>query len=113
MVKKLTLAAMLFSALQVSAQIKLARIFSDHMVLQRSKPVQIWGWAKTGEKISVSLAGNTKNTKAGKNGEWLVTLPPMMAGGPHELMVKGNNSIALKDIMVGEVWLCSGQSNME
>ncbi len=102
-----------FSTLQISAQVKLARIFNDHMVIQRSKPIQVWGWAKAGEKISVSLAGNTQHVKANKDGEWLAVLPQLTAGGPHELIVKGNNSILLKDVMIGEVWLCSGQSNME
>jgi sialate O-acetylesterase len=98
----------------VFGQVKLARIFSDHVVLQQQKPVPVWGWAKAGEKVKVTLAGQTVNTKADDSGKWLVKFTPLEAGGPHILNVtakSGNASV--QDILIGEVWLCSGQSNIE
>ncbi|MGB8194564.1 MAG: sialate O-acetylesterase [Chitinophagaceae bacterium] len=95
------------------ADIRLPRIFSDHMVLQRNKPIHIWGWAAPGEAVKVSLGTATQSTKAGKQGKWEVSLPQMSAGGPYTLSVSGKNKIQLNDVLIGEVWLCGGQSNME
>ena len=95
------------------ADVKLPRIFSSNMVLQKGIENTIWGWANKNENISISLNGKTVKTKAGKTGKWLVKLPVMDYGGPYTLMIKGNNLIELTNVLIGEVWICSGQSNME
>ncbi len=95
------------------SQVKPATIFGDHMVLQRNKPIRIWGDASAGENITVSLAGQSAKVKAGKAGTWQLALPPMTHGGPYTLTIKGKNEIVFTDVLIGEVWLCSGQSNME
>lgn len=98
----------------VSAQVRLARIFSDHVVLQRQKPIPVWGWAKANETVNVSLANQTKTAKADGNGKFTAEFAPMEAGGPFELKVSAaSGNVSVKDVLVGEVWLCSGQSNME
>jgi len=94
--------------------IKLPAIFGDHMVLQRDAKIPVWGWAGAGEKVTVSLAqGQAVEATADAQGKWQVELPAMTAGGPYELKVQGSTAITFKDVLVGEVWLCSGQSNME
>lgn len=96
------------------ADVGLPKVFGSHMVLQRRKPVPVWGWADAGEKVTVTLANQTKTTKAGKDGHWRVNLDPMEAGGPYQLVVKGKkNAVTFDDVLAGEVWICSGQSNME
>jgi sialate O-acetylesterase len=97
------------------AEIKLPKIFADGMVLQRDIAVPIWGWAAVGEKITVTFLGKRYTAKADKAGNWAVKLEPMKAGGAFEMTVqgKGKEVLTLKNIMVGEVWVCSGQSNME
>ena len=100
-------------ALPTFADIRLPQIFGDHMVLQRDSPLPIWGWAGPGEQVSVEFLGQIDSTSANAQGEWQVELPPAKAGGPHTLTVIGTNSIELQNVLVGEVWLCSGQSNME
>lgn len=97
----------------VSANVKLPLIFADGMVLQHNKPIPVWGWAAAGENIEVNFNKQRVKTKAGKDGKWLLHLKPELAGGPYVLSVTGKNSISLKDVLVGEVWICSGQSNME
>ena len=105
---------LLFAASQMIAQLSMPSFFSDHMVLQREKPIRIWGTAHSGEKISVTLGDIKKSIRADKNGKWLVSLPPMQAGGPYTLTVKSpEQSLSFSDILIGEVWICSGQSNME
>jgi sialate O-acetylesterase len=97
-----------------NAQLKPAQVFGHHMVLQRNKPLPIWGWAAKNESVKVSLNGTTIKATANAEGKWLVTLPSMKEGGPYELRVAGKKeSISYNDIMIGEVWICSGQSNME
>ncbi len=95
------------------ADVTLPSIFSDHMVLQREQPSRVWGWAEPGEAVSVQIGEQTQGAKADENGRWSVALTPLTAGGPFTLTVKGNNEIKLEDVLVGEVWLCSGQSNMQ
>jgi sialate O-acetylesterase len=90
----------------------LPHLFSDHMVLQRDSEVRVWGWADPGEKISVSLAGQTKESSADGGGHWKVVLPAMPAGGPFVLRVRGKKTLVYRDVMFGEVWVASGQSNM-
>ncbi|WP_259016901.1 sialate O-acetylesterase [Emticicia fluvialis] len=96
------------------AQLKLARLFSDHVVLQRQKPIPVWGWANPNETVKVTLANQTQSAQADASGKWLVKLNPLEAGGPHQLNVSAQSgNLTVKDILIGEVWLCSGQSNME
>jgi sialate O-acetylesterase len=98
----------------VSAKILLPQILSSNMVLQRDKPISIWGFANPGEKVSVSFAKQTKTTVANSAGNWEVILKPLKTSSkPQSMFIIGSNQIELKDILVGEVWLCSGQSNME
>lgn len=92
---------------------KLAAVFSDHGVLQRDRPIPVWGWAEPHEAVTVRLAGHEASTTAGADGAWRVTLPALPAGGPHELTVVGRETLTLTDLLVGEVWVCSGQSNMQ
>ncbi|MEJ7645151.1 MAG: sialate O-acetylesterase [Chryseolinea sp.] len=93
--------------------ITLPKLISDNMIIQRNKPITIWGWANPSEKITVQFKNQSKKTTTDKNGKWKVTLAPEPAGGPFQLIVNGKNTITLNNILVGEVWVCSGQSNME
>ena len=96
------------------ADVRLPNVISSHMVLQQEKPVHIWGWAEPGEQVEVSFAGQTKKTKADASGKWLVALDPLKANKtPATMNITGKNTIKLDDLLVGEVWVCSGQSNME
>jgi sialate O-acetylesterase len=103
----------LFAVLMpLRAEPVLPHLFSDHMVIQRETEIRIWGWADPGENISVSLGNETSQTTAEANGDWKVILPAMRAGGPFTLMVQGKKTIIFRDVMLGEVWVASGQSNM-
>jgi hypothetical protein len=99
-------------ASSAKADVRLPALFSDHMVLQSGTNVAVWGWAAPGEQVRVSIAGQTKSATAGADGKWQLKLDPLSAGGPHELTVQAANAVAVKDVLVGEVWLGSGQSNM-
>jgi sialate O-acetylesterase len=90
----------------------LPHLFSDHMVIQRDAEIRVWGWADTGETISVLLAASTSQATTDSAGYWRVTLPAMRAGGPFTLTIKGKKTIVFRDVMIGEVWVASGQSNM-
>jgi sialate O-acetylesterase len=91
-----------------------APVFSDHMVLQREMPVPVWGWGTPGETVTVKIAGHEASGAVGDDGRWMLKLPPMQAGGPHEMTVTcGGRTVRFEDVLVGEVWLASGQSNME
>ena len=94
------------------ADVKLAAVFSDNAVLQQGKLVPVWGWADEGEMVTVEFR-DQKATATAKDGKWSVRLRPVKAGGPDTLTVSGKNKIELKNVLVGEVWVCSGQSNME
>jgi sialate O-acetylesterase len=96
-----------------TCEAKLPGILSSHMVLQRERPVHIWGWSDPGEKVSVALHGVTRDATGDSLGNWSVFLPPEPAGGPYQLTVTASNKIALDDILIGDVWFASGQSNME
>ena len=96
----------------VQANIKLPLLLSNGMVLQRDTKLIIWGWASPGEKVQVRINKKTVSTVTDSDGNWKVSLPPMKAGGPYTMMVKGNNTVTINDILVGDVWFCSGQSNM-
>jgi sialate O-acetylesterase len=97
----------------VSAQIRLPKLIGDGMILQRDMPVKIWGWASPGEEISLQFNDSHYHTVAEKSGDWQIALPGQKAGGPHSITVKASNSITIEDIWFGDVWICSGQSNME
>lgn len=110
----LPLLTALAGSLPVRATVRLPRLVGDHMVLQRGRPLPLWGWADAGEAVTVSWRGqNYKAQTGGPAGRWAVTLPATPAGGPYELTVKGSNTITVRDVLVGDVWLASGQSNME
>lgn len=96
-----------------SAQIRLPRLVRDSMILQRDKPIKIWGWASKNEKINILWQGKKYATQADSQGNWTIDLAATKAGGPFVMQLKGKNQIQLKDILVGDVWICSGQSNME
>jgi len=105
--------ALLIIVGSVDAQNRTSKIFNDHMVLPRDQPLPVWGWAAKGEKITLKFDGKSYSTKADKAGKWKVVLPAMQAGGPFTMSITGkDNTIDYKDIMVGDVWVCSGQSNM-
>jgi len=102
------------STLCANAKILLPQILSSDMVLQRDKPINIWGFASPDEKIEVTFAGQKKQTVTDKNGNWLVVLAPLKTSAkPQTMIISGANKIELTNILVGEVWVCSGQSNME
>ena len=94
-------------------QIKLPRLISDNMVLQRDAKLTLWGWAAVGEKVSCRFINKTYTTTAGADSTWTISLPALKAGGPYDMEITGSNRILIKNILVGDVWVCSGQSNME
>ena len=102
----------LLATASLRADVKLPAIISDHMVVQADADVPIWGWGSPGENVEVSLGESRLKTAAAADGKWQVTLPKLAAGGPHEMTVTGKNVLKVKDVLVGEVWLGSGQSNM-
>ncbi len=103
----------IFHSHSARADVRLPAIFSDHAVLLSGAPVPVWGWADAGEKVEVSFAGQTKTATPDAHGKWMVKLDALKADAkPQELSVKGKNSLSVKDVLVGEVWLGSGQSNM-
>ncbi len=104
----------IFSAFFVQAETKLPSILGSHMVLQQGEKCPIWGWDEAGTGVTVSFAGQTHTTKAGKDGRWQVSLNAMKVNAKGAaLTIKGSSTVKLEDVLVGEVWLCSGQSNME
>ncbi len=111
--------AVVMPASLVCAEIKLPNVFSDHMVLQQGQSNAVWGSANPGEVVSVTIGkqgftnGQNLVTFAGSDGKWSVKLAPLPVGGPYELNVKGSSQVKISDILVGEVWICSGQSNMQ
>lgn len=95
------------------SEVKLPRLISDGMILQRNVNVNIWGWAANNEKISIHFLDSTYNITADNNGDWSITLPKLKAGGPYKMQINASNNITINNIMIGDVWVCSGQSNME
>lgn len=91
----------------------LSPMFGDHMVLQRGKPNTFWGWAKSGERVKVGIAGRSTDAVAGEDGRWQLKIDPPEVGGPYDVTVEGSQTLRLRDVLVGDVWLCGGQSNME
>ncbi len=111
--KILLLLVTVFSCYSLFADVSLPNFFGDNMVLQRDKQIPVWGWASPKEKITVQFDHQTKTTKADKSGKWMIKLDNETAGGPYVLTIKGKNTVTFNNVMVGEVWICSGQSNME
>jgi sialate O-acetylesterase len=95
------------------ADVRLPKVFSDHMVLQRDIAAPVWGWADPGETVTVRVADQTVTATADQAGNWRVKLSPLKAGGPFELVVAGKTTHTVRDVLVGDVWICAGQSNME
>jgi len=96
-----------------NAEVKIPYILSSNMVLQRNQDINVWGWADAKEKVTVHFNDAVKSIRADKDGKWLVTFPAMKAGGPYDMKIRGRNIIELNNILIGDVWICSGQSNME
>lgn len=107
-----TLMLLWLTAFSTAAQVKLPKLISDSMVLQRDSKVNVWGWATANEKVIVKFNNKSYKTKADDSGKWRVVLPATNAGGPHTIIITGKNKITLKEILFGDVWFCSGQSNM-
>ena len=113
--KKVLCVLIVFLCIQkqpADAQVRLPRLVRDSMILQRDAKIKIWGWASNGEKISVKFNKKTYKAKADANGNWSVLLSPLKAGGPYTMEIEGKNKISLTEILIGDVWFCSGQSNM-
>jgi sialate O-acetylesterase len=114
MKKSCLLVLSLLSVTSTWSAVTLPNVIGNDMVLQRDLPVPIWGWAEPNEIVSVAFAGQTKETKTNAQGKWMVKLDKLSANfKPSVLSIKGSNEIKLQNILVGEVWICSGQSNME
>jgi len=107
------LASCLFLLQQAHATIKLPALVGSHMVLQRDKPIRVWGYGTPGEKVGMEFNGIKQATVTAKNGKWNFVYPSMKAGGPYDIKFIASNTIVLTDILVGDVWVCSGQNNME
>ncbi len=114
----------LLPGMVLSAQVTLPKVLANHMVVQRDLPVHVWGMATAGEEVSVTFRGETRSAQAGDLGRWSVYLSPGAAGGPFQMTVRGTpaagggdaasaQTITLDDVLVGDVWVASGQSNME
>jgi sialate O-acetylesterase len=110
---KWTVLLLLLMAGNVSAQVKFPPFFSSNMVLQQGIEIPVWGWASPGEEVTVTLERSSATAKTDQEGKWLVRLPAMVYGGPYQMTVQGKNRRTIENIMIGEVWVCSGQSNME
>jgi len=111
--KKYIVFILLIFSMVTTANIKMPLLFSDGMVVQRNKEIPFWGFADANEKVEVHFNKQIVKTQADKNGKWMLKLNPEKAGGPFELIIIGKNKITIKNVLVGEVWICSGQSNME
>jgi len=98
---------------RLTAQIRLPRLVSNGMVLQRDQVVRLWGWASPNEEVKLTFKGKTYSTKATQAGSWQLELPAQQAGGPYELVFSASNEVKVSNVLFGDVWLCSGQSNME
>ncbi len=104
---------LLLLSLTSTAQVKLPQLIRDSMVLQRGETVKIWGWSSPKEKINIDFLKKKYKTIADAKGNWMIMLSPMKAGGPYTMDISGKNKISLHDILIGDIWLCAGQSNME
>ena len=109
--RSITLLALFCISLTATAgSVTLPALFQSHMVLQRGQDIPVWGWAGAGETVTVGFRGKKYSATAGSDGRWQVTIPRQKAGGPYTMTI---NDKTLSDVMVGDVWLCSGQSNVD
>lgn len=116
MLREKLFSLLLLAAFSVSpslAAVRLPAVLGDHMVLQRERPIHLWGLSDPGESVSVSLNGSTQSATGDNQGHWSLYLPPLPAGGPFQIQIAASNHITLNDVLVGDVWFASGQSNME
>ncbi|HEX4169768.1 MAG TPA: sialate O-acetylesterase, partial [Bryobacteraceae bacterium] len=104
---------MAISAVAANGEVRLPKLLSSHMVIERDRPVHLWGWADVNETVTAMLNGATQSSTADRYGHWSLYLPPQAAGGPFEIKISGSNQIVLSDVLSGDVWFASGQSNME
>ncbi len=113
MKNKLTILIIILVTITSFSKVRLPKLISDGMLLQRNAEVKIWGWAAENERISLHFIDSIYNTTANSQGEWYITLSGLKAGGPYQMQISASNNITIDDIMIGDVWVCSGQSNME
>ncbi|MEQ9221378.1 MAG: sialate O-acetylesterase [Cyclobacteriaceae bacterium] len=99
-------------SLLCSQDLRLQKVFGDHMILQRESPVRVWGWSSPGKELSVTIDGQSVTTQAGEDGKWECMLPAHSAGGPYELIISGDKKVQFEDVWFGDVWIAGGQSNM-
>src|SRR5437868_13810015 len=107
--KTFSLLALGLLAASAHADVRLAQVFGEHMVLQREQPIRVWGWATPGRTLAVDLAGKTATVQVPADGRWEARLPALQAGGPHALTVSGDGRVELKDVLIGGVWLLGGE----
>ena len=105
--------AVLTSASTMEAALKLPNVFGNHMVVQQKMPIKVWGWTNPGQDVTVAMADKTVSVKAGSDGRFEAALPELVAGGPYKMTITADETVAFEDVLVGEVWVCSGQSNMQ
>ena len=109
-----SLSTLLLTGLVARADVTVSTLFSDHMVIQRDLAAPVWGQATAGEEVTVTLGAASSKATADAQGKWSLKLPAQAANAkPQELTIKGKNTVTIKDVLVGDVWICSGQSNME
>ena len=111
--KNIVLLLCLAFSLVAGAEVRLPQLVSDGMIVQRDAPIKVWGWAAPNEKIVLELNKGKYQAVTDNEGNWLVQIPAQKAGGPYTMVLKASNTLTVKDILVGDVWICSGQSNME
>src|SRR5690606_34436916 len=113
--KSLQITCLLFiCSINAYCQLELPKLISDGMVLQREIPLKIWGWSKSKDTIEIKFNNSNYQAIADNTGNWATTLPPIEAGGPFQMTISSSDSsVTIEDILIGDVWLCSGQSNME
>lgn len=113
MIRSSLMTVCLFLPHVCNAELKFSPVFGDSMVLQRDQPIHVWGWTTPGTQVTATLGGHTASAKSDDAGRFDVSLDPLPAGGPHELAIATDETRTFKDVLIGEVWLCSGQSNMQ
>src|ERR1035438_4828037 len=109
---KLVAFSVAFATVLVHAEVKPSALFSNHAVLQSGMAVPVWGTAAAGERVTVTIEGQSQSATAGADGKWMVRLQSLKTGGPFAMTIAGSNTVAIEDVLVGEVWLGSGQSNI-
>src|ERR1700722_2382386 len=106
--KNVLLLLFLFTGVVATAQVRLPQLIADKMVMQRDIPLTLWGWAAPSERIEIRIAGRRYQTRAAADSSWQVRLPAMKAGGPYTLDIQASNHVVVNDILIGDVWFCSG-----